>query len=105
MLRPHLLLALAASTLLLAACNDAVARPPRAPIPTQTYEFAPSAANLPPGGAYQPGWSSASATPSAAQPAPIASGTPRPGGSVSNAQAVVAAMAPGFRRCYNAGLQ
>lgn len=89
--------------LLVAACDDTVPLPPpRAPIASPPI-FQAQQAYLPPGAGYQPAWPSMSTTPIAAV-APVAS-APRPGGTVSNAQAVVAAMAAAFRRCYNAGLQ
>lgn len=97
-------LSLVAMISLLAACDEAVPLPPpQAPVaspPTAAMPMDP-----PPIAVQAPALPTATAAP----PAPIAIATAPapaapPGGSVSNAQAVVAAMAPGFRRCYVDGL-
>jgi hypothetical protein len=106
-------LALISCLAFVVACEDAVSVPPSAPVQRQA-PFVAQQANLPPGGGYQPGWAtgnpgatSIQAPPPAVTAAASASASPdsHHGGSVSNAQAVVAAMAPGFRRCYNTGLR
>jgi hypothetical protein len=97
------LLPLLPLAVLAAACDDAVPLPPpRAPIQSPPI-FQTQQAYLPPGAGYQPAWPSSSSAPIASV-VPVAP-APRQGGSVSNAQAVVAGMAAAFRRCYNLGLQ
>jgi hypothetical protein len=61
------LVALLSCSLLAVACEDAVVKPPSAPVPSQTY-FVPQQATLPPGSAYQPGWTGGGAGSTALQP-------------------------------------
>jgi hypothetical protein len=95
------------SLLVLPACDESVPLPP----PVAPVASLPGAAmpmEPPQVAAQAQAWPTS--TSNAAPPAPItmapapAAAPAPPGGSVSNAQAVVAAMAPGFRRCYVEGL-